>query len=350
MAFDKLIINQSYKLTDSQWNLLQLLSTILEPFQTFQRLLEGDTYVTLSLVPLFLLDIYIGLQKSIDSLNAKIDTDPSIDIATTSALSLCNEMKKKFLDEFDFDGVGFPVYVDGDNSRPRPKTDLGRLRGLSLDTFLATALDPRTKCLAGVSNRVIVGEVAKTHRDLVWEQLLLKAITVSHNRFPTNDVSSSVVSQDGFIPPTKRSKNYDLMKILQQNMDPQTISAPADMITDNVRLELEAYRKEPNLPLIVMDQNEISYIEDDEESIPGDNTEKYSDPLLWWKRKAHLFPNLSVLAMTYLSIPATSASSERLFSQAGITIANDRSRKAPFMAEQEILLKMNSHVYFDILT
>ena len=38
-----------------------------------------------------------------------------------------------------------------------------------------------------------------------------------------------------------------------------------------------------------------------------------SDPLLWWKTNAYLYPNLVKLAKKYLCAPPTSIYSERLF-------------------------------------
>lgn len=42
------------------------------------------------------------------------------------------------------------------------------------------------------------------------------------------------------------------------------------------------------------------------------------DPLAWWKLNAPQFPRLALLARTYLSIPASSATVERLFSRGGL--------------------------------
>jgi hAT family C-terminal dimerisation region len=53
--------------------------------------------------------------------------------------------------------------------------------------------------------------------------------------------------------------------------------------------------------------------------------EPNSDPLDFWRRQEHLFPVLSKLARTYLAIPASSGSVERLFSISG---ALQRSRRA----------------------
>jgi hypothetical protein len=48
---------------------------------------------------------------------------------------------------------------------------------------------------------------------------------------------------------------------------------------------------------------------------------------------------LSIVAKKILCVPATSASSERVFSDAGNVIADDRSRLTPEVASALVLLK-----------
>ena len=43
-----------------------------------------------------------------------------------------------------------------------------------------------------------------------------------------------------------------------------------------------------------------------------------TDPLMWWKQHQQEFPNLSRMVRQYLSVPARSASPERLFNSVGL--------------------------------
>ena len=53
------------------------------------------------------------------------------------------------------------------------------------------------------------------------------------------------------------------------------------------------------------------------------------DVLAWWKGKSKKYPNLSRMARDYLAIPATSTSSERLFSSGKQMISDARNSLSP---------------------
>jgi hypothetical protein len=57
-----------------------------------------------------------------------------------------------------------------------------------------------------------------------------------------------------------------------------------------------------------------------------DNDGKYNDPLKFWSENASQFPELSQLASEFLSIPATSAPSERIWSRAARVITAKRAQ------------------------
>jgi len=53
------------------------------------------------------------------------------------------------------------------------------------------------------------------------------------------------------------------------------------------------------------------------------------DVSAWWKSQTDIYPRLSLLAKTILTIPANSAPSERVFSTAEQTVNAKRSSLAP---------------------
>ena len=66
-----------------------------------------------------------------------------------------------------------------------------------------------------------------------------------------------------------------------------------------------------------------------------------SNPLQWWQMKEPQYPNLAKVAWKYLCIPATSASSERVFSVAGLASHDRRSRISPTKLDKVIFINKN---------
>ncbi len=96
-----------------------------------------------------------------------------------------------------------------------------------------------------------------------------------------------------------------------------------DSVEERVQAEMVLCKQEPWLPL-------------------QDSQGRWDNPLDRWKVKQHQFPLLMEAAMTYLSVPATSAPSERVFSAAGLTIARERSRFCPANAAELVFLHVVS--------
>lgn len=66
-----------------------------------------------------------------------------------------------------------------------------------------------------------------------------------------------------------------------------------------------------------------------------------SCPLQWWKENSKFYPLLSPLAKAYLTTPATSVPSERVFSTAGDVVTSQRSQLRPENVDMLIFLKRN---------
>lgn len=69
--------------------------------------------------------------------------------------------------------------------------------------------------------------------------------------------------------------------------------------------------------------------------------ERKSLPLDWWKMNPTNFPILSKLVKKYLSSPASSVYSERLFSETGLIYEKKHNRILPKNAEQLLFLHHN---------
>ena len=65
----------------------------------------------------------------------------------------------------------------------------------------------------------------------------------------------------------------------------------------------------------------------------------WENPLMWWKQNSFRFPRLSRMAKLYMSVPATSVPSERVFSTAGDILTASRATLSPQHVDQLIFLK-----------
>jgi len=62
------------------------------------------------------------------------------------------------------------------------------------------------------------------------------------------------------------------------------------------------------------------------------------DVSAWWKSQTDIYPRLSLLAKTILTIPANSAPSERVFSTAGLTVNAIRNSLAPSTVDKVVFI------------
>jgi hypothetical protein len=78
-------------------------------------------------------------------------------------------------------------------------------------------------------------------------------------------------------------------------------------------------------------------------------TKVYNCPLDWWKTSAHRFKNFERLAVKYLAIPATSAPSERIWSQAARVLTVKQNRMSQEVTSVIMYCKENRellHKYY----
>jgi hypothetical protein len=73
-----------------------------------------------------------------------------------------------------------------------------------------------------------------------------------------------------------------------------------------------------------------------------------ADPLLWWKNRESKYPTLAHMARIFLSLPASSAPSERVFSMATDVLRPKRKKLLPDRVSRLMLLKFNRPVYGEL--
>lgn len=115
---------------------------------------------------------------------------------------------------------------------------------------------------------------------------------------------------------------FNLLSYLQTNDD------------DNDREELYATEGNKFTPRVIKRQI-ASFVS--ENQLP-----QTADPLTWWRDNESRFISLQILARKYLAIPATSASSERVFSVAGNICNRRRASLSPDHLDALVFLNANS--------
>jgi hypothetical protein len=132
-------------LTDAQWDIVTDMIVVLKPFMIAQRLLEGQSYVTISLIPYMLYKIRNGLRiANVDPLSS-----PQVQTITT-------RMLEKFNEEFGT-GEEYTVAVNRVT-----ETRNRHVKGIPLIVLIAMFLDPRTKTGTGIP---------VTDREIMWQYI-----------------------------------------------------------------------------------------------------------------------------------------------------------------------------------
>ena len=273
-------------LCDTEWQLLRMIEETLKPFKIFQKLLEGEKYLTISLMPFCIAQIRRTLELSCEYVGYN-----------QNYRELCEILLSDFENRW---GSG----IDGTVYNENIQEGISRAKGLSLAALWGSVLDPRTMNylnIYGPSDKALLINGAK--KEAVRLYLL-------SNQLQGETVESIVPQQQG-----AEIFNLDWLGIEQ----PEVQGITGSELDTAVNLEYANLLREQALPL------------------PRDGV-PHADPLEWWRQRETKFPILVKLAKRILIIPATSAPSERVFSNAGITISNDRANLLPEKAEMLILM------------
>jgi len=307
--------NMRLFLTEQQWAIVHDMAELLKPFMIAQRLLEGQLYVTISLIPFILYKIRNGLRV----------TNP---LSSRQVQTITSLMLRKFNEEFgtgEENTVAFDHTTEGINRHEK---------GIPKIALMAMCLDPRTKSGTGVPQADL---------EAIWQYIEEELIGITMDAGPPTPPEApapALAAQAPVIEINDDAPND--VDIFLQDLEADdelqevhdAINGPGDapqneegqvlwsyeMVRDNIRREVQLYKDARGMML------------------RDPTTRIIGNPLEWWRVNNNTYPHLSKLALKYLSIPATSAPSERVFSTAGLTIAKERARLESSRANELVFL------------
>ena len=291
-------------LTKHEWLILHQIEITLETMADYQRILEGECYVTGSLVPVAIYQI----RKSYVDVLESADANP--DVVTLTEV-LLKDFDKRYVPADP--ATGKVAYHRTDD------TGAGnRYIGVHQYFFFAAILDP---CIAPLLPSIMTDEHYMQLKDDIVD-LLVAAMKCDNHK--NNDASAS----NGVCTPNtntssalshlthrqlKQSQKMDRMfRVLnvrgQSNAEPSN-EDDEPSLRRFCEAELERYLREVNDGACPLRADDGSF----------------NDPLVWWKANAVRFAPVAKLARKFLAIPATSAPSERIWSRAAKILSLHRA-------------------------
>jgi hypothetical protein len=293
-------------LTSDEWDLLQELILILGPFEEATRYLGGEKYITYSIMNPIIKQIKTLLLSSISS---PTSTSPTSSFNTPEILQEIEAADDVFVIIEEVEIQENEVIVNNNNNQTQNKINLNRpfetkdvldnvkknlynavchyWNFTSDDNLLSTILDPRIKSMGKKDEE---------------EEMLHRYYEIYQENYLPTPVESRAASPTLF--ETNTIYKPKLFSIFEQNQ-PKASN------------EVEEYLREDKIPFSQC-------------------------PFNWWLNKKNKYPVLTKMARIFLAIPATSTSSERLFSDAGNLLTSKRSRIDSELFKRMMFLKRNA--------
>jgi len=200
-----------------------------------------------------------------------------------------------------------------------------RMKGIPTYAYWASLLDPRTKVKAAKL-------LTARERCMIWKDIqdAICSITETHTTLPNNRNQT-----DG--PDKENNVGAANISIQRKGAASFLMNAAANNGLDD---EME------NISLKAITTTELSLFQKDKGCPLCDDDGHYLCPLQWLKLNKVKYPHVWELARQILSIPSTSAPSERFFSAASNLISKKRASLSHKNADMLLFLKAN----FDLVT
>ena len=295
-------------LDDDQWTVLHQIEIALRMMATWQRLLEGDEYPTGSLVVMAAFQIR---RHYVDVLNCDATAAPVKELVT---------ILLKDFDEFRYSP---PAGHEGKVRFAREVETGFRNRYLSVHPYLFIAAFLDFHCRKGLERKWMVPE---QYQDLrAWILDLMVDVAKEANAKSTDGEDGNEEEAEASSESEEMGEGFAFAGAFDYDEDDQNNNDAGNEESIRIRCEAQLAAYELLNPMPMQDAEG-----------------KYTDPLKRWKEVAPQFPELAKLAQEFLSIPATSAPSERIWSRAARVITAKRSCIDPEVTSRTMFVQENS--------
>jgi hypothetical protein len=285
-------------LDEDDFNTLGFLEELLAPFADAQRCLEGEKYVNISLIVL----VIKKLQSALVGAYAAAEHEPQLQRVIEDMM---NDFNERWGEEISY-------------SSDVERVSGNRQKGIPKYAYWGAVLDPRTK-------RQTLALLEQDEKRQIWSDIQDELVTVAIRQ--------------------EEEEQHNNGNICNNNNNDQLQRRPkgaATFLTMGYSEESNEGDDENNTMTIIADITlELAMYKADKGCLMNNENGNYYDPLEWWQNNHAKFPNVWKLAKCILSIPATSAPSERVFSAAANIIDKKRARITADNAEILMFLRGN---------
>ena len=295
------------KLEESEWDALQELHTLLKPFKSVQKQLEGAKYVTASLVVVLVNIVHDALLAALK--------DTSINVTVREvAKKMMADFKKRF---GEFNPIKFHSNVQ--------RGDRNRQVGIHTAYMFAHALDPRFKGLTVMQSR--------HYKSNLWGTILDEMVE--------DEVRRQRQEKQRYEEEKEKAQEEDDEPQEQEGDGGEEDEAASFWKKRNQDSKASKFHMDSRAQITLKMNNELDLYKEAREMKFDTGNMKATDPLDWWRHNAVMYPNVWLLAEQYLAIPATSAPSERAVSTAGNLVTMRRCRLKPDLVQACVFLNEN---------
>ena len=308
---------EDIRLTDEEWDIIEMANIVLEPLMFAQRLLEGELFVTNSLVAPILHNLRKFLNETLTRQQEQVRQLPNSSNIIECLEAMIAAFTERFGNGTDVVPLNTPYGNAYEGTRRQPK-------GLTLWQCISSGLDNRSKDLFWLPN--------DEHQN-VWDAIGKMALSLE---------IMNTTGLPGRVGDTKFATGLPILVAPNQPLVPGVptiidVSPPSNPPSTGSSLTfhrgpanvIEPPAHAPQVFNIIDHTRTRVLIEIEQWKLVNVQTDLTFETLKWWDEHRLKFPLLARVARLVHAVPASAAPSERMWSEAGLIDRAERCKYGP---------------------